>query len=129
MDPRFVTKSMHAFLDYPVAISLMIVPFVIGLGSSNPLALWLAVSTGVAAFILTVYTDHKLGVFRVLPYSVHLAVDFVVGLVFLFLFHWAHRFRYALVDLGLGRIGSKAWLFYGTAIVGTVLAGIAALRL
>lgn len=53
----------------------------------------------------------------------------LVGLVFLFLFHWAHRFRYALVDLGLGRLGKRAWLFYGAALAGTVLAGLAALRL
>ncbi len=53
----------------------------------------------------------------------------LVGLVFLFLFHWAHRFRYALVDLGLGVIGQRAWLFYGTALVGTIVAGLAALRL
>ncbi len=53
----------------------------------------------------------------------------LVGLVFLFLFHWAHRFRYALVDLGLGRLGKQAWLFYGAALAGTVLAGGAALRL
>jgi fumarate reductase subunit D len=58
------------------------------------------------------------------------ATQFVlVGLVFLFLFHWAHRFRYALVDLGLGLIGKRAWLFYGTALVGTIVAGLAALRL
>ena len=74
---------MHAFLDYPVALSLMAVPFLLQLGSSHPLALWLAVGTGVAAFILTLFTDHKLGVFRVLPYSVHLAVDGLVGVVFL----------------------------------------------
>ena len=83
MDPRFVTKTIHAFLDYPVALSLMVAPFLLGLGSSHPLALWLAVGTGVAAFILTLLTDHKLGVFRVLPYSVHLAVDALVGVVFL----------------------------------------------
>ena len=53
----------------------------------------------------------------------------LVGLVFLFLFHWAHRFRYALVDLGLGRIGTQAWLFYGTALAGTIVAGLGALRL
>ncbi len=51
------------------------------------------------------------------------------GLVLLFLFHWAHRFRYALVDLGMRRLGSQAWLFYGVAMAGAVLAGIAALRL
>lgn len=53
----------------------------------------------------------------------------LVGLVFLFLFHWAHRFRYALVDLGMGWLGKQAWLFYGLAVAGTILAVVAALRL
>ena len=53
----------------------------------------------------------------------------LVGLVSLSLFHWAHRFRYALVDLGFGRIGGQAWFFYGTAAVGTAIAVVAALRL
>ncbi len=82
MTPRFVTKTVHAYLDYPVAVSLMVLPFVLGLGTSSPLALHLAVATGVAAFVLTLLTDHHLGVFRVLPYAFHVAVDRLVGLVF-----------------------------------------------
>lgn len=53
----------------------------------------------------------------------------LVGLVFLFLFHWAHRFRYALIDLGLRRLGSQGWLFYGLALAGSLFAGAAALGL
>ena len=84
MDPRFVTKTIHAYLDYPVAISLMVSPFLLQLGNSNPLAKWLAVTTGVAAFLLTLLTNHKLGVYRIIPYSVHLAVDLAVGITFVF---------------------------------------------
>ena len=80
--PRFVTKTIHAYLDYPVALALIALPFLLGLGASHPLALWLSVATGVAAFALTFLTDHHLGVVRVLPYSLHLAVDFAVGIVF-----------------------------------------------
>lgn len=75
MNPRLVDKRIHAYLDYPVAAALMGLPFLLGMGSSNPLALWLAVGTGVAALILTLFTDHHLGVFRLIPYPVHLAVD------------------------------------------------------
>ena len=82
MLPRFITKTIHAYLDYPVAVSLIAMPFILGLGSVNPLAFWLSVVTGIAAFILTILTDHHLGVFRVLPYRLHLTVDFLVGLVF-----------------------------------------------
>lgn len=107
MKIRFVTQTMHAFLDYPVAISLMVGPFLLKLGSSHPLAMWLAVGTGVAAFTMTLFTDHKLGVFRLLPYPVHLAVDLLVGIVFL------------LAPIVLGFTGLDAWYYWanGAAVV------------
>ena len=107
MDIRFVTKQMHAFLDYPVALSLMAVPFVLQLGSSNPLALWLAVGVGVAALVLTVLTDHQLGVFRVLPYGFHLAVDGAVGVLFV------------LAPFALKFSGIDAWYYWlnGAAVL------------
>jgi hypothetical protein len=79
---RFITKKIHAYLDYPVAVALIVLPFVLGLGNSNPLALQLSVGTGIAAFILTLLTDHQLGVYRIIPYKVHLAIDTLVGIVF-----------------------------------------------
>ncbi len=90
--PRFVTKTIHAYLDYPVALALIAMPFLLGLGASHPMAFWLSAVTGVAALLLTLLTDHHLGVFRVLPYSLHLAVDGAVGVVFVlapFLFGFA----------------------------------------
>ncbi|MFX7086596.1 hypothetical protein ABTI07_18540, partial [Acinetobacter baumannii] len=80
---RFVTRTIHAYLDYPVAISLMVLPFLLGLGAGNPLAKWLAVGTGATAFILTLLTNHELGVVKVVPYWLHVAVDRVVGVVFI----------------------------------------------
>ncbi len=112
MSIRFVSKTIHAYLDYPVAVALMALPFILGLGQSHPLALWLSVVTGVAAFILTLLTDHQFGVVRVLPYSFHLAVDFAVGLAFIAaplvlgfsgldaLFYWANGAA-VLVVVGL----------------------------
>lgn len=107
MDPRFVTRSIHAFLDYPVAISLMVAPFLLGLGTSNPLAFWLAFVTGIAAFVLTVFTDHQLGLFRLLPYSFHLAVDLIVGLAFV------------AAPAVLGFTGLDAWYYWanGAAVL------------
>ena len=79
---KFVTKRIHAFLDYPVAIALIALPFLLELGKTNSLALWISVITGIAAFVLTLLTDHHLGVLRVLSYKLHLTVDFIVGLLF-----------------------------------------------
>lgn len=78
----FVTKKMHAYLDYPVAVALIVLPFVLGLGSSDPLALQLSVITGIAAFMLTIFTDHQLGLYRIISYKGHLIVDALVGIVF-----------------------------------------------
>ena len=100
---RFVTKTIHAYLDYPVAALLMAMPFLLQLGSSNPLAKWLSVATGLAALVLTIFTDHKLGIIRVLPYSVHLAVDFLVGVVF------------AIVPFALGFSGLDAFFYWANA--------------
>ena len=107
MQLRFVTPNIHAWLDYPVAIALMGLPFVLGLGTSNPAALWLSVGTGVAAFILTLLTDHQFGVWRVLPYGLHQAVDLAVGLVFL------------AAPFGLGLTGLDAAYYWinGAAVV------------
>lgn len=82
MNVRFVTRQVHAYIDYPVAISLMAMPFLLNLGSSNPIAKWLSVATGVAALVLTLLTDHETGAVRVLPYWFHVAVDRVVGITF-----------------------------------------------
>ncbi len=79
---KFITKRIHAFLDYPVAIALIILPFLLGLGDSNPLALQLSVATGIAALILTILTNHHLGLIKVVSYKMHLLVDFLVAIVF-----------------------------------------------
>lgn len=79
---RFVTKQIHAYLDYPVAVALISLPFILGLGTFNSLAFYLSVVTGIAAFILTLLTNHQLGLYRVIPYKGHLMVDAIVGIVF-----------------------------------------------
>jgi hypothetical protein len=89
---RFITKSIHAYLiDYPVAIVLMVAPFVLELGQSGPVALWLSVVAGVAALLLAALTDHQTGLIRVIPYWLHLWVDRSLGAVFIiapFAFHF-----------------------------------------
>ncbi|WP_157016875.1 SPW repeat domain-containing protein [Mesorhizobium xinjiangense] len=81
---RFITKSMHAYLiDYPVAILLIVAPFLLKLGESSPVALWLSVVAGVAALVLPALTDHQTGLVRVIPYRLHLWVDRALGVVFI----------------------------------------------
>jgi hypothetical protein len=83
MSFRFITKSVHAYLiDYPVAIALIAAPFVLKLGQSGPVAMWLSVFVGVAALLLAALTDHPTGLVRIIPYWLHLWVDRAVGVLF-----------------------------------------------
>jgi len=79
---KFITKRIHAYLDYPVALALIGLPFLLHLGESHSFALTLSVMVGVAAFVLTLLTDHHLGAVKVLSYKLHLTVDFLVGITF-----------------------------------------------
>lgn len=105
--PRFITKTIHAYLDYPVALALISLPFLLGLGDSNPLAFYISPVVGVTAFLLTVFTDHHLGLIRVLPYKLHLAVDLVVGVTFLAL----------PLALGFSGLDAAFYLINGLAVV------------
>ena len=112
MDPRIITRKIHSFLDYPVALALVALPFVLHLGSSSPVALGLSVITGVAAFILTLLTDHQLGVLRILPYSFHLAVDLGVGVAFI------------LAPSLFGFTGIDAWYYWINGAAVLVVVGL-----
>lgn len=110
MSIRFVTQKIHAMIDYPVAITLIAAPFLLGIGQSNPIALWLSVGTGIAALVLTLLTNHETGVVRVLPYSLHLLVDFTVGVVF----------TIAPFVLGFSGIDALYYLANGVAVLAVV---------
>ena len=82
MSFRFITKSIHTYLiDYPVAIVLIVAPFLLKLGKSSPVGLWLSVVTRVTALLLQALTDHPTGLVRVIGYWLHLWVDRALGVV------------------------------------------------
>ncbi|GLO69098.1 hypothetical protein MACH17_06150 [Phaeobacter inhibens] len=110
MFPRFITKSIHAYLDYPVALGLIAMPTLFGLGEAAPLAFWLSVVTGVAALVLTILTDHHLGIVRVLPYSLHLLVDGLVGVAFVA----------APIVLGFAGLDFWYYMFLGLTVLAVV---------
>ena len=106
----FLNKTIHAYLDYPVATGLIAAPYLLGLGadSGSALPLILSVMTGVAAFALTLFTDHHLGALRVIPFWLHELVDGLVGVTFI------------LVPFAFGFAGLDAayfWIVGATVLV------------
>lgn len=86
-------------------------PFVLSLGGTNPLARWMSVSVGLAAFLLTILTDHETGLFRVVPYRFHVAVDRLVGLSFVVL----------PLALGFSGLDLAYYLINAAAVLGVTL--------
>ena len=77
------------------------------------------------------WAGHSLTYDRALALVSHpLGRLYLLAFISLPLFHWAHRFRFTLVDLGLRR-GRRllAVVCYGAAIAGTTLAALVLTRL
>jgi hypothetical protein len=89
---RFITRSIHTYLiDYPVTVVLMVAPFLLKLGKSSPVGLWLSLVTRVTALLLQALTDDPTGLVRVIGYWLHLWVDRALGAVSItapFAFHF-----------------------------------------
>ena len=82
MNIRFLTPTWHGLVDYLAAIELLTMPFVLRLGTSAPLAKWLAVATGLAVILVGLLTDYKLGLVKIIPFRIHLAIDTAVATAF-----------------------------------------------
>src|SRR5438128_8328609 len=82
-------------------------------------------ATGIAAHVGLVSPDHLWHLMHTAAFRVYLFF-----LISLSLFHWAHRFRFTLVDLGLKAVHQLiAVLCYGTAIAGTIAAIVLLVRM
>lgn len=76
---RFISTKTHAMLDYLMGILLVIVPipFLAEYGA----AAWVPIVAGAIMLIQSACTDYELGMMRLIPMPVHLAMDAVVGIV------------------------------------------------
>ena len=82
MKLRFISPTLHGFADYSAGISLIVMPQILQLGTSSPVAYWLSVITGLAVLLVSSLTNYKLGLVRKIPFQGHLAIDLIVALAF-----------------------------------------------
>jgi hypothetical protein len=82
MNIRFLTPKMHGLIDYAAAAGLIVFPFVLGIGSSSPIAFWLSVAAGVAVITYSMLTGYTYSAVPVVPFKVHLVIDFAAALAF-----------------------------------------------
>jgi len=83
MKLRFITPTLHGVADYTAGLGLIVAPFLLGLGESSHVAVWFSVITGLAVFAVSLLTDYKLSLFRIIPFQGHLAIDLLVAGTFM----------------------------------------------
>jgi hypothetical protein len=85
---RPISDRVHGVLDYALVAVFLNAPLVLGLhGSAAAIAYWLA---GIH-LLLTGFTKFRLGVFRLIPFKIHGAIEVVAG-VFVLAAPWIFGF-------------------------------------
>ena len=64
MSIRFVTRTVHAWLDYPVAGNLVATPFIVPRRPDQSAGVVDFAGRRLVAFVLTALTDHETGLIR-----------------------------------------------------------------
>lgn len=83
MKLRFLSSTNHGIVDYLAAVALIIAPFILKLGNSNPLAFWTSVVTGIVVIGVSLTTRYRYGAFKMLPFGGHLTLDLLVATAFM----------------------------------------------
>lgn len=88
---RILTPTIHGLLDYAAAAGLIVLPFLLGLGTVSTSAKWLSVVAGAGLITYSLVTDYAFGAVRLVSFRVHLLLDLAAAITFLaapFIFGW-----------------------------------------
>jgi hypothetical protein len=104
---KMISRRAHGFLDYFVGVLLIFLPKIFGFDTGG-IESRIPVILGIAALIYSVVTNYELGLFKLLPFRVHLALDVMSGLLlaaspWLFQFAdrvWGPHLAFGLIELG-----------------------------
>jgi hypothetical protein len=77
---RFIPTKFHGFLDYIVGVALIAAPWIFQF-SDNTAATVVPIVLGIGLIAYSLFTDYELGLFRVVPMSVHNLFDIAAGIV------------------------------------------------
>jgi len=100
---KIIPSKFHGALDYAVAATLIIGPLVLGF---DGIAKYLALADGIGLLIYSLITDYSLSARKLLPFRLHLILDFVaaVALVaapFLFGFSGFEKIFYLVIGISV----------------------------
>jgi len=79
---KILSSKLHGFIDYAAALALIIAPFLVLPADAPAIAIWLSVAAGTALIIYSLITDYSASIRNVLPFKLHLLIDFIAGVTF-----------------------------------------------
>jgi hypothetical protein len=103
---RFIPTRVHGVLDYVTAGVLIAAPSLLGF-RKNGMQTWLPIALGVGTIGYSVLTDYELGLFKIIPMPMHLALDAANGALLAaspWLFGFAEEIAAPHLGLGLFEI-------------------------
>ena len=106
---RFLPTRLHGVIDYLWGAALLSTPWLLGFSDVSA-AKWLAVAFGLGAFLYSAVTDYELGLLRILPMPVHLAIDGLGGALLAaspWLFGFADRVLWPHLAFGLFSVAAS----------------------
>lgn len=86
-----IPTKVHGILDYVVAVALIFAPLIFGFSNVGGAAVGIPITLGIALFIYSLLTNYEWGVFKLIPMSYHLIIDFVAA-AFLAVSPWLFGF-------------------------------------
>jgi hypothetical protein len=87
---KIIPTRVHGMLDYIVGLLLIFAPRIFGFQNGGPEDR-IPVTLGVLTLIYSLLTRYEMGLFKLIPFRVHLTIDFLSG-VFLAVSPWAFGF-------------------------------------
>jgi hypothetical protein len=102
----FIPTRVHGVLDYLTAGVLIGAPAMLGF-RKNGMQTWLPIALGVGTIGYSLLTDYELGLFKVIPMPMHLALDAANGALLAaspWLFGFAEEISAPHLGLGLFEI-------------------------
>jgi hypothetical protein len=77
-----ISSKTHAVLDYLVGILLIAAPWLLGF-ADNSAATTIPVVLGISTLVYSLFTNYEYSLARMLPFKIHLTIDFMAGLLLL----------------------------------------------
>jgi hypothetical protein len=105
---KVISRRAHGILDYVVGIILILAPRILGFDNGDAEAR-IPVILGFAAILYSLVTQYELGLFKLLPFRVHLMIDVASGILLAlspWLFGFAQRVWIPHLVLGLFEIAA-----------------------